>query len=259
MPANGRLLILAIAHVVFGLVAADIARLRYPVPMELGFSLVIISGLSQAFLLAFWVTASPAWRWTKIAGLVIAVAYVEIFFVFALRGPGPVSGIGAITTVLTVAAVLTLRARGVSFVRRLSTDPPIRSAAESLKFSIRGVMLLIAAVAGLCALARALKPIPFPAKNIPFDVFFSLSCVTLGLAAVWAVLRPAKPFGRAMIVWIASPFLGVLLAIAAGGPGPDWVLIILTITGYSVSILASLLVVRTCGYRLVRRTEAEAL
>ena len=128
-----------------------------------------------------------------------------------------------------------------------------------MKFSIRGVMLLIAAVAGLCAVARALKPVPFPAKNFPFNIFFSFSCVTLALAAVWAVLRPAKPFGRAMIVWIAAPFLGVPLAIAAGDFRPDWVLIILTITGYPVSMLASLLVVRTCGYRLVKHTEAEAL
>jgi hypothetical protein len=74
--------------------------------------------------------------------------------------------------------------------------------------------------------------------------------VTLGLAAVWAVLRPPKPLARAMIVSIASPFLGVLLAIAAGDFVPDWVLIILTITVYSVSLLASLLLVRSCGYRL---------
>jgi hypothetical protein len=235
---------LAIAHVVFGLIAAK-------VPMKLGFSLIVISGFCQAFLLALGATASPASRSTKIAWLVSGVVYLEILFVVALKGPSPLAGLGAITIALTVAAVLTLRANGVRFIRRLGTDLPRWPATESMKFSIRGVMLLIAAVAGLCALARTLKPIPFPDKTLPFNVFFSLSCVTLGLAAVWAVLRPPNPLARAMIVSIASPFLGVLLAIAAGDIGPDWVLIIVTITVYSLSMLTSLLLVRSCGYRLV--------
>jgi hypothetical protein len=78
------------------------------------------------------------------------------------------------------------------------------------------------------------------------------------LAAVWAVMGPAKPLARAMIVLIASPFLGAVLAIAACDSRPDWVLIILTITVYSVSMPALLRAVRSCGYRLVWHTEAEA-
>ncbi len=242
MPADGRLLKLAVAHVVFGLVAANVARLGYAVPKQLGFSLVVVSGLCQAFLLALWTTASPAWRWTKIVGLVSAVVYVETLFVFALKNHNPLAGLGAITTALTAAAGLTFHANGLRFIRRLGSDLPIPPATESMKFSIGGVMLLIAAVAGLCAVARALNPIPFPQKNLPFNVFFSLSCVTLGLAAVWAVLRPSKPLARAMIVSIASPFVGILLVIAAGDIGSEWVLIIVTITVYSLSMLASLLI-----------------
>ena len=226
--------------------------------MRLGFLLIVISGLCQAFLLAFWATASPARRWTKIVGLVSGVVYLETLFVFALKDHNPLAGLGAITTALTVASGLTLRAKGVRFIRTLGSDLLIPPATESMKFSIRGVMLLIAAVAGLCAVARALTPIPFPQKTLPFNVFFSLSCVSLGLAAVWAVLRPPKPLARAMTVSIASPFLGVLVVIAAGDIGREWVLIIATITVYSLSMLASLLVVRSSGWRLLRQpTEAQ--
>jgi hypothetical protein len=48
-----------------------------------------------------------------------------------------------------------------------------------------------------------------------------------------------------------SPLLGAFFAFAAGAPPDGWAYIILTLLLYAVLLIGSLLVVRSCGYRLV--------
>jgi hypothetical protein len=115
-------------------------------------------------------------------------------------------------------------------------------------------MLLIAAVAVFIASAKALHGIPYPGGLLLYHFFVSLCLVTLGLVAVWAVLDEARPLARVPAIILLSSILGCLVALAGHADPNQLVNIILVMLLYSVELLASLLVVRFCGYRLVWQT-----
>jgi hypothetical protein len=246
MWGDRRLLTLAIVHFVFGLVAGMIARIGLPTPLPLDILLIIVSGLCQAFLLSLWAVTATASRWKRIAGLVTGAVYLEILLGFTVGRD--FAGIATITIAATAASLLVVRVKGWRFIRQVAPQSVI----EPMRFSIRSLMLLIAAAALLITVARALDEIPMPRKTLPLNIFFSLCIATVGLFAVWAVLAATQPWRRGSIVLILSPVLGVLFAIAASATYGGWVLIILTMTLYSVTMLGSFLIVRFCGYRFVR-------
>jgi hypothetical protein len=81
---------------------------------------------------------------------------------------------------------------------------------------------------------------------------WAMCFVALGLAALWAALGKVRPLGRGTVVLVLSPLLGAFFAFGAGAPPQGWAYIILTMLLYAALLLGSLLVVRSCGYRLVR-------
>jgi hypothetical protein len=255
MPVDRRLLGLAIVHCVFGLFAGFVARLTLPVPMRLNLLPIIVSGICQAFLLALWGVTSAAAQWKRIAGLLAGTVYVETLLVAAVESD--IAGVATITIVGTAASLLVVRTKGLRCVRHVQTDASARPMTEPMRFSIRSLMLLIAAAALLITVARTVREFPMPAKILPANIFFSFSIVTVGLLALWAVLGAARPVPRAWIVLILSPVLGVLFAIAADADRDGWVLIVLTLILYSATMVASLLIVRSCGYRFVKQGEPE--
>jgi hypothetical protein len=97
-----------------------------------------------------------------------------------------------------------------------------------------------------------LHRIPIREKFLAVNIFFSLCVVTVGLVSLWAVLGEAQPSRRGSFVFILSPILGILFAIAASANYGAGALIILAMILYSATMVASLLIVRFCGYRLVR-------
>jgi hypothetical protein len=208
---------------------------------------MIVSGLCQAFLLSLWGVTSTASQWKRVAGVVAGTVYLETLLCIAVERD--FAGIATFTIVATAASLLVVRAKGVRCIRQGSA----KSVTEPMRFSIGNLMLLIAAAAILITVARTLNEIPLPNKTIPLNIFFSLCIASVGLLAVWAVLGTAQPLWRGSIVFILSPILGVLFAVAATANHGGWVLIILTMILYSASMLASLFVVRSCGYRWVRR------
>jgi hypothetical protein len=245
MPGDRRLLSLATVHFVFGFVAAIPARLRLFGLLNL--LPMIVSGLCQAFLLALWGVTSTASQWKRIAGVVTGTIYLESLLGIAVERD--FVGIATFTIVATAASLLVLRARGVRCIRQVSAQ----YVTGPMRFSIGSLMLLIAAVALLITVARTLDEIPMPAKILPLNIFFSFCIVTVGLVAIWAVLGTAQPLRHSSILFILSPTLGVLFAIAATANHGGWVLIIGTMIFFSVTMFASLSVVRSCGYRWVRR------
>jgi hypothetical protein len=206
---------------------------------------MIVSGVCQAFLLSFWVVTSSASHWKKIMAVVTGTIYLEVLLGSAVARD--IGGLATVTVTATAASLLMLRAKGVICVRQAPEKP----VAEPIRFSIRGLMLLIAIAAVFITVARTLQEMT--EKTVPLNIFFSLCIVTVGLVATWAVLGAAEPFRRSAIVLILSPVLGVLFAIAASADQGAWVFIILTTILYSVAMLASLLIVRSCGYRWTRR------
>jgi hypothetical protein len=112
-------------------------------------------------------------------------------------------------------------------------------------------MLFTAAVALLSAGARALRETPH--RIISLTTVWALCFVAVGLVALWAALGNARPLRRGPVVFALSPVLGVFFAFAAGAHRAGWFYIILTMLLFPAFLLGSLLVVRSCGYRIVRR------
>ena len=129
-------------------------------------------------------------------------------------------------------------------------DRPARAQAEGLRFSIRGLMLFTASVALLSAGARALQDTP--RRMILLMTVWAMCFVAVGLAALWAALGKLRPLGRGTVVLVLSPLLGAFFAFGAGAAPQGWAYIILTILLYAALLLGSLLVVRSCGCRLLR-------
>jgi hypothetical protein len=120
-------------------------------------------------------------------------------------------------------------------------------------------MLLTAAIALFIAVAKALRGIPYPERLLPVNFFVSLCLVTVGLVALWAVLDEGRPLAWVSAVFLLSFILGFFVAIAAHAEPIHWINILLVMSLYSAELLASLLVVRSCGYSFVWQTSHRAV
>jgi len=168
MTGDRRLWRLAAVNFVIGVVAAALSFLQLPGPLglaslippfELRDSTIVLlfaSALCQAVLLALWAASSGASPLGRLTGLVAGAAYLE--GLIAARVGWEFFGLGRVTIAVTTAALLVLRSLGLNVARM--GEPGSGDGAEGLRFSIRSLMLLTAAVAVLSAGARALHDTP---------------------------------------------------------------------------------------------------
>ncbi|QEH39044.1 hypothetical protein OJF2_76560 [Aquisphaera giovannonii] len=257
MANERRLMALALGNLGFGIAAAMLAPTKvYGVYGAEGFLMVpsLASNFCQAVLLPLWVAYAGAPTWRRVAGLVAGTAYLEALAPAVVRREIP--GIVAVAVAATTAVCYVGRALGIRIARREAGDEPPGARFGPLRFSIRGLMLVTAAVAVLCAGARALQESSAPIAGLP--AAWALCIVAVGLAALWASLGDARPRARGPAVPALASLLGASLAYAFGAHARGWVYIISTMLLYATVLLGSLLVVRSCGYRLVRRAASPA-
>jgi hypothetical protein len=254
MLGDRRLQILALAHLGLGVVFSVLSRFEVHTPFGLEHILMVpffALALCQALVLSLWGAASQATLWIRLAGLVAGAVYLEALFPSDLRRE--FLGTSTITIIVTTATLLVMRCVGVRLTRQDDSDQPARQAAEGLRFSIRGLMIFTAAVAVLCAGARALEG----SHNLFLLILvWALCFVAAGLVSLWAVLGDSQPLRRSPVVFVLSPALGAFFAFAANAHKAGWTYILLTMLLYPLALLGSLLVVRSCGYRLIRRSGA---
>jgi hypothetical protein len=251
MSGNRRLVVLAVFHVALGVVTGVLAHVVLSTPFGLARILAVpfvATALCQALLLATWAVASQTQVWNRLAGLVIGGACLEMLVAPDFRRE--LLGTSSITIVVTTATLLVVRWLGVRFTRQSGPGQPESHEPEGLKFSIRGQMIFTAAVALLCALARELQATPNRVLLLILD--WALCFVAVGLVSLWAALGQAKPLRRTPVVFILSPVLGAFFALAVGADSDGWIYILLIMLLYPTTLLGSLLIVRSCGYRLVR-------
>jgi hypothetical protein len=251
MTSDRRLLSLALALLALGGVAAVAAPIEIRTASGLVHILIVpllALALCQAFLVALWGTAATAAPWLRFAGLVAGAVYLDALLPPDLRHE--TLGMSTLTIVVTTATLLVVRTRGVRLRRPAGPVQPARPEAEGLRFSIRGLMLFTAGVALLSAGARALQE--SPRRMLLLIVVWSLCFVAVGMVGLWAALGNARPLRRGPVVLALSPVLGAFFAYAAGAHQAGCVYIILIMLLYPAALLGSLLVVRSCGYRLGR-------
>ncbi len=251
MAVNWRLLSLVAGHIVLGI----IARLLSPIELPNFFGLVLLpvvpfiaSALCQAFLLAVWGATSRGSPWRRLAGLAAGAVYLEALIPSDFRRE--VLGMSTMTVAVVTATLLVIRMLGVRLTQFTASAQPARPETEGFRFSIRGLMLVTAAVAMLSAGARALQD--EPDGLVLLMPVWAMCFVTVGLVALWAALGLGRPLRRGVVVFVLSPILGAFVAFAAQADRAGWVYILLIMLLYPAALLGSLLVVRSCDYRFVR-------
>jgi hypothetical protein len=251
MPGDRRLQILAVGHLALGVVTSVLAHVELRAPSGLRHLPEVplfASALCQALLLSFWVAVSQASPWMRLAGLFAGPVYLEALLPADLRRE--FLGTSTITIIVSTATLLVVRWLGVRFRRQDDSSQSAQPEPEGLKFSIRGLMSFTAVVALICAVAKALEG----SRNLfLLTLVWALCFVAVGLISLWAVLGNAHPRHRGPVAFVLSPMLGASFAFAAGARQSGWIYILLIMLLYPVALLVSLLVVRSCGYRLVRR------
>ena len=255
MPGNERLRSLAAIHFVIGLIAGVLATNGLHASSWLsGILLIPLVALvpCQAFILALWGVISTASPWKRIAGLLAGSVYLEMLWLLSLEWELP--GTSSVTVAVATASLVVVRAMGGKLTRQVHNGSPAQPETERLRFSIRGLMLVTAAFALLSSVTRAFQVLHLPDNRLtPLIVFLSLCFVTIGFVGLWAVLGKARPLERVTVVLVISPNLGVFFALAANAHEAGWAYVILSMLLNSVALLVSLFVVRSCGYRFVRR------
>jgi hypothetical protein len=145
-----------------------------------------------------------------------------------------------------------------SLARSPGSDSQTQSKAQ---FSILNVLLLTAAAAVVMALIRVSRAPSgigtdsgmVAATVLGFGIFFfNTAC------AAFAALSPSPVKRNCVLVLCISALLGVAISLATGQDRAAWWLIgggVLISVITTAVVIASLLVVRSAGYRLIRRTQ----
>ena len=158
----------------------------------------------QAFLLSLWGTAFRAELRKRLVGLAVGALYLEALLATVLKDEFP--GLITITIAVTSTSLLVVGWFGFRFRRLVEVGRPARSEAEGLRFSIRKMMICVAAIAVLCAGAKALQG----SSTQPFllALVWAICFVAVGLASMWAAFGDARLLGRGLAVLVLSIYLG---------------------------------------------------
>ena len=245
---NRPLVILTIAHVLFGLVIGFLAE-----DGPGNFLMVVYLGLffSQTSLVGIWGGLSTFGWAIRFVGVTIGMAYLVLHMFFSL-GQWYLSIVALV--ILPTVAVTALMVFVRRFFGRLerNSKPWTSENKEGLQFTIRHLMLLTLIVSCMLAIGRWLRPYFLHADELAVILTLSLCFVSVGVTSVWALLGRSHLFVRSCVVLCIGAGAGCVpgLFLRQDG-GVHWQWIALMIVQAAV-LLGSLFVVRQCGFRLVR-------
>jgi hypothetical protein len=250
-----RLRLLVGIHVLGGLLACWYAVIGGRIPFVLKYlhhvpHLALNPG--QACLLGTWAAFSGAPRWVRLAGLVVGAVCLEILLVAGENNS--LTGLAALASVGVSLPLLAARRQGARLLRL--PRPPEPPASRGLRLTIRGLMLLTLAVALLIAGAKGMRETFGRGPSLFLVMIWSLCFVAVGLAAVWTALGRSRTLQRSLVVLALASALGVFFSFGINEGWDSYVFVIMVMVLQAAIVLGSLLVVRSCGYRLVRQAKS---
>jgi hypothetical protein len=233
-----RLAGLVICHVALGCALAFWTRPHSSSALWLSWPLI----LCEISMLAVWVSLANTFQWRRLIGAVAGLFYLWVL----MDAAAGVHDIDVLILVcglffVTLFVMVSLRFTKLR-LRQLDLDVPL-PATVAFQFSIRQMMALTAVIAILFAIARS---------GLGWFLVLDTTFLALPtLLATWAalglgLLRLRIPF--ALVACIAVGLISGFIH-QAWMPYRFWLTVTLT---QGIFSLASLLVVRTCGYRLLR-------
>ncbi|HVA46563.1 MAG TPA: hypothetical protein VNH11_09330 [Pirellulales bacterium] len=261
-------LALACAPVAFCLLPADIRFL--PLMWALGSVTV-----GQIMLLSFWAGMGLGRTRGRLGISLLGCTYLAIWPALGSALSGPATEtisiahylsefstclVGVFTLVLVMTSAFLVVRRWFSELRSVAGDEG--SSPGRVQYSILNLLVVTTVVALLLGLTRSGSPSAGSDwRNVAASTLMAVCIVIDALCAVWAALGIGGVRWRLFLVFLVASLLGLLEAIVGGAGAvawwlvPSWILISLLPIAI---VVASLLVVRSCGYRLVPKlTKAE--
>jgi len=250
------------AHLLLGLIMAILGAI-FPRLRDGMWASIWFVGLisSDILLLGMWAGLSAARWWVKLAGLLSGVGWFECLAL----APHPVKT--DVLPMLAIVGVPVLIIAGSCALCRCLLARIVyrekwksRPISEELQFTLRTMIGLTITIATVLAVGRIVRQIDPEIAGFA-NVVFSLSLTALlgaGMLA-WASLGPGRAIVRVPTAIAGAVALGPLVPYYLDGPAHQY-LAWPALTALSAFFTAgSLLVIRSCGYRLVRiRADSEA-
>jgi hypothetical protein len=254
---RGRFIALVAAHMLLGLAMALFAlSLRGKDAPEWQAIWFMALVCSEVLLLGAWAGLSAARLWKKALGLLAGTVWLGFLGASpASPGtPGVFPEVLAAVSMPTLAVALLFGGSRWVFARmERRADWQPRPLAEEVQFSLRSLIGLTILVALLLSLGRAVQWLE--ASNSSFLLVVGVLVLVAVLAAVilvWACLGDGRLLARLPLMVMAMAALGLVFPFYLGGPEWRYVVWPAMLILMAVYAGASLLVVRSCGYRLVR-------
>jgi hypothetical protein len=247
-------------HLLLGLLIAIVSLCRpgwnWPVWIAV-WCIGLIS--SEMLLLGMWVGLSSVRRPMKLLGLVAGIIWLACVSLAPAPALQP-DDVAAVTTLLTVPMLIV--AAGCACVRRFvarmecRSDWQARPLSKELQFSLTSMVGLTMMVAVLLALGRVVQSTS--ETTIVLACVFALIAIIATGMLVWACLGPGQVIVRVPITVVGMTLLGLVPPYYGFGPDFRFVLWPTLMALVAVYAAGSLLLVRSCGYRLVPVWELDA-
>jgi len=246
-----RIFQLVVGHVVVGLIAASLVAYFAPRgPTQRGAAFIGIV-FSQTSLLGIWGGLGTNPWWSRLIGVVVGGGFLGLRLGVGVGHPDwEVSYfIVSVGIALITGMLLVIRC----FRVRICVATVDQAAARRIQFTIRQLLVLTFAVACLVSLGKWLAPHLLNVNEPLMLTLIGLILATVGLLSVWPALGARHPVLPSLIVIVVAAGVGFCFAQFLPGPPGDMASFWMTITAVEALVLvASLVVVRSCGYRLVR-------
>lgn len=234
---------LIVAHIAVGAVGACLTGDSPTLPGAAFIGIV----MGQACLIGIWdgLGLTPWWR--RAIGAAVGVTYLFVLLGFGVAELNlEVFLVVALTAAL--AAMPLLIARFFFRIVACADSLPVAGMGR-IQFSIRDLMILTFVVACLATVGKWLQP-QLPHGDTLFSLLqFCISFGVVGVLPVWLVLATKRPVLFSIGLVPAGAFAGYCLARLTNDRVSVWVT---AVAAEALVVAASLLVIRSCGYRLMR-------
>jgi hypothetical protein len=237
---------LVVTHVLLGMVLAFAAHdsdyYSYGDPDPF-FAVFLGIVFSQTSLLAIWGSLGTGVWWKRLIGVICGIIYI-FFLTGTCIGKAYEEAFLDIGVVAAFVAVVLLVVRVLRII--IHHDTSTFTLAGSFQFSIRQLLILTFALACLLAVGKSMLPAAVLLEVVVCAVVFG----SIGVVPVWLVIDAKQPVrnatGFVAVVAIGASILGPITGLNTAP-----VAIIATVSE-ALSMVISLFVLRSCGYRLLR-------
>lgn len=234
---------LIVVHIVVGWVGAYLA---FSAGRDPTLYAAVFVGLifSQVSLLGIWGRLGTGLWWMRLTGVVVGIGYY--FLVFGIvANDVSIETLIVFLTAITVVSIPLLIARFFRIVIRRGDSPVVP--VDPIQFSIRHLIIATFVVACLITIGKLMQPLLSRGQDSLLAIAVTLGIV--GVLPVWFTLASKWPPVPSIGVVIVGTCIGYCLGWLFRNQELYWMTATAT---EELSVVVTLLIVRSWGYRLVR-------